>query len=316
MRTVTVGTRQSALAMTQTGQVITHLQELAEAAGFECRFEVKKIVTRGDQILDVTLSKVGGKGLFVKEIEQALLDGQIDIAVHSMKDMPWERVPGLAIGAVPLREDPRDCLIARGSRTLAELEPGARVGTSSLRRAAQLLAYRPDLRIESIRGNIDSRIRKIETEGLDAIVLAAAGLSRMGWRDRMTELVSPDICVPAVGQGALGIECRNDDAFILELLGKYNDVDTSTAVTAERTFLGRLNGGCQIPIGAYAEVKAGPEGERQLEMTAIVGSPDGKVLLKEWGRDSDPVRLGDQLADKLLEQGAGQLLAQLGDEGQ
>jgi hydroxymethylbilane synthase len=312
MRTVTVGTRQSALALTQTNQVIEQLKLIAGNAGIECRFEIKKIVTRGDQILDVTLSKVGGKGLFVKEIEQALLDGTIDMAVHSMKDMPWERQEGLAIGGTPVREDPRDCLITRGGVALADLPGGARVGTSSLRRAAQLLAFRPDLNIESIRGNIDSRLRKLETEGFDAIVLAAAGLHRMGWKDRITEYLSPDICIPTVAQGALGIECRVEDTFMLDLLGKFEHADTVLAVTAERQFLGRLNGGCQIPIGAHAIVRDNPAGGRLLEMTAVVGSPDGSRLIKEWGQESDPVKLGDLLADKLIAQGADRIIAELG----
>lgn len=312
MRTITVGTRQSALALTQTNQVIERLKEIAEHAGIACRFELKKIVTRGDRILDVTLSKVGGKGLFVKEIEQALLDGAIDMAVHSMKDMPWERQEGLSIGATPLREDPRDCLVTRGNVSLSELPRGARVGTSSLRRSAQLLAFRPDLNVESIRGNIDSRLRKLEEEGFDAIVLAAAGLHRMGWKDRISEYLSPDICIPTVAQGALGIECRADDAFMLDLLGRFEDADTALAVRAERQFLGRLNGGCQIPIGAYAVVKDDDAGGKQLEMTAVVGTPDGSRLIKEWGRGSDPIQLGDLLADKMIEQGADRIIAGLG----
>ncbi|PYI52280.1 hydroxymethylbilane synthase [Paenibacillus flagellatus] len=310
MRTVKVGTRQSALALTQTNQVIDRLRRIADDAGIECRFEIHKIVTRGDQILDVTLSKVGGKGLFVKEIEQALLDGEIDMAVHSMKDMPWERQPGLIVGATPERVDPRDCVVTRGGVPLAELPRGARVGTSSLRRSAQLLAYRPDLKVESIRGNIDSRLRKLESEGFDAVVLAAAGLHRMGWSDRISDYVSPDVCVPAVAQGALGIECRADDTFMLDLLGRLDHAPTAFAVRAERQFLGRLNGGCQIPIGAYAIVRDEADGGR-LEMTAIVGSPDGSRLLKEWGRGDDPEALGDLLAERLLAQGADSILGEL-----
>lgn len=312
MRTVTVGTRQSALALTQTNQVIERLRHIAEKAGIACRFEIKKIVTRGDRILDVTLSKVGGKGLFVKEIEQALLDGAIDMAVHSMKDMPWERQDGLVIGATPEREDPRDCLVTRDGGALSGLPRGALVGTSSLRRAAQLLAFRPDLRVESIRGNIDSRLKKLETEGFDAIVLAAAGLHRMGWREKISDYLSPDICVPTVAQGALGIECRADDAELLDLLGRFNDADTALAVAAERQFLGRLNGGCQIPLGAHAIVRDRSADGPRLEMTAVVGSPDGSRLLKEWGQADDPVQLGDLLADKLIAQGADRIIAELG----
>lgn len=312
MRTITVGTRQSALALTQTNQVIEQLRQIAERTGIECRFELKKIVTRGDRILDVTLSKVGGKGLFVKEIEQALLDGEIDMAVHSMKDMPWERQEGLTIGATPQREDARDCLVTRGGVPLAGLPRGARVGTSSLRRAAQLLAFRPDLQIESVRGNIDSRLRKLEAENFDAIVLAAAGLHRMGWKDRISDYLSPDICVPTVAQGALGIECRADDTFMLDLLGRFEHADTALAVRAERQFLGRLNGGCQVPIGAYAIVKEKAEEGTLLEMSAVVGTPDGSRLIKEWGRGTDPVELGDRLADKMIGQGADRIIAGLG----
>lgn len=317
MRTIIVGSRQSALALTQTGQVIDQLRQAAERYGIACEFEIRKIVTKGDRILDVTLSKVGGKGLFVKEIEQALLDGEIDMAVHSMKDMPWERQEGLVIGATPERVDPRDCLVTRGGVPLSELPEGAKLGTSSLRRAAQLKAYRPDLVIESIRGNIDSRIRKLETEGFDAIMLAAAGLHRMGWADRIHDYVPTDVCVPAVAQGALGIECREGDAFMVDLLSKIDHASTALAVRAERRFLGRLNGGCQIPLGAYAVVRepeagrTGAGGSPTLEVTGIVGAPDGSALLKEIVRGTDPDALGDELADKLLAMGADRILAEL-----
>ncbi|WP_274649933.1 hydroxymethylbilane synthase [Paenibacillus humicola] len=314
-RTIVVGTRQSALALTQTGQVIGELTRLAGKLGIEADFEIRKIVTKGDRILDVTLSKVGGKGLFVKEIEQALLDGDIDLAVHSMKDMPYELPEGLVNGAVPKRVDPRDCLVSRDGLGLTELPQGARVGTSSLRRASQLLAARPDLKLESVRGNIDTRIRKLESEGFDAVVLAAAGLYRMGWEAKISAYIPPDVCVPAVGQGALGVECRADDAEVRRLLERYEDPDTALAVRAERSFLGALNGGCQIPIGAYATI-AGPSdepgGRPLLEMTGIVGTPDGKVLLKETRRGSDPERLGKETADALKERGADRILAEVG----
>jgi hydroxymethylbilane synthase len=315
MRTIIVGTRQSALALTQTNQVIGRLKQIAAESGIKCEFEVRKIVTRGDQILDVTLSKVGGKGLFVKEIEQALLNGEIDMAVHSMKDVPWERQPGLMIGATPERVDPRDAIISRGGVPLAELPRGARIGTSSLRRAAQLLAYRPDLTVEPIRGNIDSRLRKLESEGFDAIVLAAAGLHRMGWKDRISEYLPPDICIPAVAQGALGIECRAGDEFVIGLLRKLDHEPTALAVRAERQYLGRLNGGCQIPLGAYATVRAdetAADGKPMLEMYAMVGTPDGRRLIKEWGKGHDPEQLGEMLANRVLEQGADRILAELG----
>jgi hydroxymethylbilane synthase len=307
MRKLIVGTRQSALALTQTGHVVEQLKQLCKEQGIECEFELKKIVTKGDQILDVTLSKVGGKGLFVKEIEQAMLDGEIDLAVHSMKDMPAELPEGLVIGAIPLREDVRDCIISRDGASIDELPKGARIGTSSLRRGSQLAAYRPDLSIEPIRGNIDSRIRKLETEGLDAIVLAAAGLNRMGWGDRISAHLPTDMSLPAVGQGALSIECRGNDEFVLAMLAHYNDPTTAFAVSAERSFLSRLNGGCQVPIGAYAEVQLDGHTVR---LTGLVGSPDGTVVLKETMTGKNPLLLGEQLADKLIEAGAERILAE------
>ncbi|MFD1957651.1 hydroxymethylbilane synthase [Paenibacillus thailandensis] len=310
-RTIIVGTRQSALALTQTGQVIEQLRDICKRHGFPYHFEIKKIVTKGDRILDVTLSKVGGKGLFVKEIEQALLDGEIDMAVHSMKDMPYELPAGLMNGAIPKRVDPRDCLVSKGGLSLSELPAGAKVGTSSLRRAAQLKAYRPDLQLESVRGNIDSRIRKLETEGFDAVVLAAAGLKRMDWEDKISAYIPADICIPAVGQGSLGIECRENDEAVRELLALLNDEVTALAVRAERSFLGTLNGGCQVPIGAYATVdRSGAEAV--LELTGIVGTPDGSRLLKETQSGADPERLGISVAEALRERGADAILAQYG----
>lgn len=307
LRTIVVGSRQSALALTQTNQVIEALEKLAEESGLAFRFEVKKIVTKGDRILDVTLSKVGGKGLFVKEIEQALLSGEIDMAVHSMKDMPSVLPEGLVNGAVPLRQDARDCLISREGVDLDGLPHGAKVGTSSLRRSSQLLAYRPDLKLEWIRGNIDSRLRKLETEGFDAILLAAAGLKRMGWEDRITSYLPVEVCLPAVGQGALGIECRADDARLLELLRRYQDEDTARTVTAERSLLAALNGGCQVPIGAYAVLL---EDGKTVSLTGLVGMPDGSVLLKETAEGTDPTELGLQVAGKLAAKGADRILEQ------
>ncbi|MGO4538092.1 hydroxymethylbilane synthase [Paenibacillus sp. 2TAB19] len=312
-RVIVVGTRQSALALTQTGQVIDQLQQLSDEQGFSYTFEVKKIVTKGDRILDVTLSKVGGKGLFVKEIEQALIDGDIDLAVHSMKDMPYELPEGLMNGAIPLRVDPRDCLVMKdGLHSLSDLPIGARVGTSSLRRSCQLKNARPDLKLESIRGNIDSRIRKLETEGFDAVVLATAGLTRMGWQDRISAAVPVDVCIPAVGQGALGIECRSDDAQIRELLALLNDRESELAVRAERSFLGALNGGCQVPIGAYAVLVDDAGSEPLLELTGMVGSPDGETLLKEQLRGMNPEQLGRDVAAALIARGADRILAEIG----
>lgn len=317
-RHVVVGSRQSALALTQTNQVIELLRGIAMQAGWQLEFSVRKIVTQGDRILDVTLSKVGGKGLFVKEIEQALIDGEIDLAVHSMKDVPSVLPDSLMIGAVPARVDPRDALISRGNVPLSDLPRGALVGTSSLRRACQLKSYRPDLRMESIRGNIDTRLKKLESEGFDAIVLAAAGLHRIGWQERVSEYLSPEICVPAVGQGALGIECRTDDREIRALLAKLNDRDSELAVAAERGFLARLNGGCQVPIGAYAVREAwdgGSAGER-VRITGIVGTPEGDVMLKETLVGDEPRLLGERLAELLIGQGADRILEQMGSLSQ
>jgi hydroxymethylbilane synthase len=306
MRTIVVGSRQSALALTQTGHVIEDLNALCAEHGMDLQFVVKKILTKGDRILDVTLSKVGGKGLFVKEIEQAMLAGEIDMAVHSMKDMPSELPEGLVNGAVPRREDPRDCLITLGAKSLKDLPQGAKVGTSSLRRASQIKSMRPDLQLEPVRGNIDSRLKKLETEGFDAIILAAAGLHRMGWKERITSYIPEEDCLPAVGQGALGIECRASDEELLALLRLYNDRDTSATVAAERTFLGVLNGGCQVPIGAHA-VWAGQE----ISLTGMVGSPDGEVILKETLQGNDPQKLGEAVAASLIAKGAEQILAQV-----
>jgi len=310
MRTLKVGTRKSALAMTQTTQTVERLRQLASSAGMDVAFELVPIVTRGDRILDVTLSKVGGKGLFVKEIEQALLDGVIDFAVHSMKDMPFELPEGLIIGAVPQREDPRDCLISRTVRALDELPQGAKVGTSSLRREAQLKALRPDLAVVSIRGNIDTRLRKLEEEGLDAILLAAAGLHRLGWKDRITAYLPVETCLPAVGQGALAVECREADAELRELLALLHDNLSARAVAAERRLLGLLNGGCQVPIGAYAAPQ-GAAPDSPLTLTGMVALPDGAKVLKASAAGTDPAALGEEVARLLLEQGADAILAEV-----
>lgn len=316
MRTIIVGSRQSVLALTQTGHVIDALQKLSDEHGLDFRFEVKKIITKGDRILDVTLSKVGGKGLFVKEIEQAMLDKEIDMAVHSMKDMPSELPEGLINGAVPLRVDARDCLISAEGLDLDQLPQGAKVGTSSLRRSSQLKAYRPDLQLESIRGNIDSRLRKLEGGEFQAILLAAAGLYRMGWEDRVTSYLSVDVCLPAVGQGALGIECREDDEELRKLFALYNDEPTSVAVAAERKFLSVLNGGCQVPIGAHAvwvndPTEVSQTGSKVIQLTGMVGSPDGGIILKETLTGTHPEKLGLEVAEKLIAQGAENILAQV-----
>jgi hydroxymethylbilane synthase len=300
--------------LTQTGQVLERLRELSREHQIECEFEIVKIVTKGDRILDTMLSKVGGKGLFVKEIEQALINKEIDIAIHSMKDMPFELPEGLMIGAIPEREDARDVIVSKDNLSLDHLPIGALVGTSSLRRACQVMHLRPDLRIESIRGNIDSRLNKLKSCSFDAILLAAAGLKRMGWEDRISAPVSLEQFVPAVGQGALGIECRSDDASMLELLALIQHEPTALAVRAERAFLGSLNGGCEVPIGAHATIDADAS---TLTITAIVGTPDGRTLLRETisGPSASPETLGVSVAAKLKEQGADQILAAVRERG-
>lgn len=301
MRKIIVGSRRSKLALTQTNWVIEQLKQIG--APFE--FEVKEIVTKGDQILHVTLSKVGGKGLFVKEIEQAMLDGEIDFAVHSMKDMPAVLPDGLMIGCVPKREDHRDVLISKGCVPFEQLPGGAIVGTSSLRRSAQLLAVRPDLQIQWIRGNIDTRLAKLKTDEYDAIILAAAGLHRMGWaKEVITQYLPTDICVPAVGQGALAIECRENDEELLHWLNKLTDEQTERAVRAERAFLQRIEGGCQVPVAGYAYV----DGD-VIVLTAFVATPTGTEVLKEVVQGTDPEQVGLEAAQRLIERGAKQLIA-------
>lgn len=314
-KTWIVGSRQSALALTQTQQVIEDLRAIAREKGLDYDFEVKKIVTRGDRILDVTLSKVGGKGLFVKEIEQAMYDKEIDFAIHSMKDMPAVMPEGLTIGCVPKREDPRDGLISANGETFDSLPEGARVGTSSLRRGCQLKHRRPDLQVDWIRGNIDSRLKKLEDGQFDAIVLAAAGLRRMGWSDRITQLLPTELCLPAVGQGALAIECRADDKDLLSFLALYSDEETLLTVEAERAYLAALNGGCQVPIGAYAALQRDARDSAVIELTGIVGSPDGATLLRETMKGAHTQELGQELAQKLLSQGAGEILAEVEKTG-
>ncbi|MFZ3588354.1 hydroxymethylbilane synthase [Bacillus sp. DJP31] len=301
MRKIIVGSRRSKLALTQTNWVIQQLKDLG--ASFD--FEVKEIITKGDVILDVTLSKVGGKGLFVKEIEQAMLDREIDMAVHSMKDMPAILPEGLIIGCMPKRVDYRDVLISKDHTPLSELKPGAVIGTSSLRRSAQLLAKRPDLQVKWIRGNIDTRLEKLKNEEYDAIMLAAAGLSRMGWTDEVvTEFLEADVCLPAVGQGALSIECREEDHELRNLLAKFNDSTTEETVRAERIFLHELEGGCQVPIAGLARITE----EGYIELTGLVGSPDGKTILKETVSGPNYEQVGKEVAARLRNQGASELI--------
>ena len=302
MRKIIVGSRRSKLALTQTNWVIEQLKKLDPR--FE--FEVKEIVTKGDKILDVTLSKVGGKGLFVKEIEQAMLDKEIDMAVHSMKDMPAVLPEGLIIGCIPFREDHRDALISRGHVKLKDLKPGAIIGTSSLRRSSQILIERPDLEIKWIRGNVDTRLAKLESEEYDAIILAAAGLSRLGWTsDVVTEFIDSDVCIPAVGQGALSIECREADKELLELFEKFTCKKTERAVRAERAFLQKMEGGCQVPIAGFARIDDETD---EVVLNVLVASPEGHDVFKEELRGQNPEELGIQAADLLIKKGAKDLI--------
>ncbi|MFB4210764.1 hydroxymethylbilane synthase [Shouchella sp. JSM 1781072] len=301
MRKIVLGTRRSNLAMTQTNWVIDQFKQMN--APFE--FEIKEIVTKGDRILDVTLSKVGGKGLFVKEIEEALRTGEIDVAVHSMKDVPSEILPEFDLSAITDREDPRDAIISENHVPLHELPEGAIIGTSSLRRSAQILHMYPHLKVQWIRGNVETRLRKLKEESFSAIVLAAAGLNRLGYEEgTVTEYLPAEDCIPAIGQGALGLECRQDDDEVKALLNRINHQQTALAVRAERSFLHKLNGGCQVPIGGFATVDT----DGEISLTGLVGSPDGKVILRESLTGRDPEKMGQDLAELLSAQGAEDIL--------
>lgn len=296
-----LGTRGSKLAVHQTEWVQARLQELAP----HVTVTLRRIQTSGDKILDVPLAKIGGKGLFVKEIEEALLSGEIDLAVHSMKDVPTALPPGLDLLCIPCREDPRDALISRDGRQFADLPQGAKVGTSSLRRQAQLLQARPDLSITMLRGNLDTRLKKLRDGQFDAIVLAAAGLRRLGWEHEITEYLDPEISLPAIGQGALGIEGRRDDQFVRSLLSGLEHAPTRTMVRAERALLHRLQGGCQVPIAAHATL-AGSD----VTLEGLVASVDGKEIIRDRvrGTVTDPESIGIQLAERLLAGGGDRIL--------
>ncbi|MEZ4483625.1 MAG: hydroxymethylbilane synthase [Syntrophotaleaceae bacterium] len=300
-----IGTRASRLALWQAEWVRTRLQQLHPGL----QVELTKIQTEGDRILDVPLAKIGGKGLFVKEIEEALLDGRIDLAVHSMKDVPTALPSGLELRCITERADPRDCLVlAVPAKSLADLPQKARIGTSSLRRRAQLLHLRPDLHISDMRGNVDTRLRKMHEEGLDGIVLAAAGLKRLGYEKHIGLYLEPADCLPAIAQGALGLECRSDDEATHALLAPLHHPATATAVTAERAFLARLEGGCQVPVAGYAQLL-----DNRLHLTGLVASIDGNEVLTD--RLSCPpaeaADAGAALAEILLRCGADRILGEL-----
>jgi hydroxymethylbilane synthase len=293
---IVIGSRGSALALWQARHIAAKLAEL----GAETRLEIIK--TTGDKIQDVPLAKVGGKGLFTKEIEEALLAGTIDLAVHSMKDMPTGVPNGLTIAGIPEREEARDAMVGA---TVAGLAHGARIGTSSLRRASQLLALGRGFVIETLRGNVDTRLRKLDEGQYDAIVLAAAGLRRLGWEDRIRELIPADVMCPAVGQGALAIETR-ETGEALELARKLDHPVTRTAVEAERAMLAVLGGGCQVPIGAHARVQDGT-----IHLDAIVASPDGSRVIRGKMRGVDPEVVGAELGRRLLDEGAREILKEV-----
>jgi hydroxymethylbilane synthase len=299
-----IGTRGSKLALWQANWVRTRL----EKAHPDIAVELVIIKTKGDKIQDVPLAKVGGKGLFVKEIEEALLDGRIDLAVHSMKDMPGDIPPGLCVGPVPERGLPLDVLISRNGHKLADLEEGASIGTSSLRRAAQLLHLRPGLQIIPLRGNLDTRLRKLDEGQMDAIILAAAGVHRLGLENRVTEYLDPAHMLPAVAQGALCIEIRASDPETDSIVGVLNHPETRTVVLGERAFLRRLEGSCQIPVAGYGTLENG-----RFTLTGLVATLDGTVVLRERaaGQADQAREIGIELAEKLLARGADRILQEL-----
>ena len=298
-RTLIIGTRGSALARWQTDRVTQRLV----TSWPQTEYQTKLFTTSGDKILDKPLPEIGGKGLFTEELENALRSSEIDLAVHSLKDLPIADSTGLIIGAICTREDARDVLIARDGWTLATLPPSARVGTSSLRRAAQLLAARPDLILLPLRGNVDTRIRKAIQDEYEAIVLAAAGVIRLGLAKHIGEYLSFDVMLPAPGQGAMAVQCRADDSATLTLLQAIDDPLTRIAVTAERAFLNGLGGGCSAPVAAYAQLK-----DQLLQMTGLVASVDGQRVIRLSGVGSEPIQLGTELAQLALTQGAREIL--------
>lgn len=304
-RELVIGSRGSALALWQASHVAGKLRAIHP----ELNVRIQRITTRGDRVRDRALSLVGGKGLFVKEIESALLEGEVDLAVHSLKDMPTDLPDGLILGAIPERGDPRDALVARdGTSTLATLAPGARVGTSSLRRQAQLLALRPDLEVADLRGNVDTRLNKVRDGPYEAALLAVAGLTRLGHADAISERLPVDVMLPAVGQGALGVEVRSGDGTAQALIAGIDHRPTREATSAERAFLRRLEGGCRVPIGAYATL----DGE-QLCLQGLIALPDGTRLVRDeiCGPAAQAARLGLELAERLLAAGGAAILREV-----
>ncbi|HEX8711750.1 MAG TPA: hydroxymethylbilane synthase [Terracidiphilus sp.] len=300
MATLRIGSRGSQLALWQAN----HIAALLRANGHHVELEI--IRTTGDKITDVALAKVGTKGMFTKEIEEALAEGRVHLAVHSLKDLPTDVPPGFELAAITRREDPRDVLLSRAFDGLSHLPQGARVGTSSLRRQAQLRALRPDLEIHPLRGNVDTRLRKLESGDYDAIILAAAGLRRLGRTELVREVIPAETMCPAAGQGALGIEIREGDVSTRQHLLFLDDAATHTATTCERALLRQLGGGCQVPIGAFAEVRG-----EHLHLTAVVAHPDGSQLLRETQSDTSPEKLAAAVAAALLARGAEAILQEV-----
>lgn len=303
-RLLRITSRKSRLAMWQAEHVKSRLEQIHP----DLEVEIIGMTTRGDQLLDSPLSKIGGKGLFVKELERAMLEGEADLAVHSMKDVPMEFPKGLMLGAILERHDPRDAFVSNQYQSLEELPQGAVLGTSSLRRQCQLHALRPDVDIRFLRGNIQTRMSKLDAGEYDAIILAASGLKRMDYHQRIRMELAPEICLPAGGQGALGLELRTDDEETLALIKPLIDADSTACVTAERALNKYLNGGCQVPIGCYAVLEQGGE---VLHLRGLVGSPEGSQILtaEVRGNRSDAEALGVKVAEDLLAQGAGDILA-------
>jgi hydroxymethylbilane synthase len=299
-KNIIFATRPSALARWQTTHIIQELQKTA--ADLDCQEVV--ITTKGDLAIDQPLPEIGGKGLFTHELEQALRDRRVDAAVHSLKDLPTEDAPGLTIAAITQRSDARDVWICSAGHTLDKLPAGELVGTSSTRRSAQLLAYRPDLQVRPIRGNIDTRLRKVRQGQYDAIILAAAGITRLGQDEHITQYLPLDLMLPAPGQGALAVQCRADDLETLTILRNLDHAPTRLAVTAERTFLGALGGGCSLPVGALATAD-----EQTITLQGVVAAPDGSQTIHLTDHGSDPQALGFALAQSVLAQGADQLLS-------
>jgi hydroxymethylbilane synthase len=297
MATLRIGSRGSQLALWQAN----HIATLVRPYGQDVDIEI--IQTTGDKITDVSLAKVGTKGMFTKEIEEALASGKVDLAVHSLKDLPTELSPGFEIAAITKREDPRDAFCSCKYDKIEDLPQHARVGTSSLRRQAQLKAVRPDLDIYPLRGNVDTRLRKLEQGEFDAIILAAAGLQRLRKTELIKEVIPIEVMCPAAGQGALAIEIRAGDAALREQLAFLNDRNAKAATTCERALLNRLGGGCQVPIGALAEVRDG-----RLHLESVVADPDGSAVLRDSRDGDDPERLGNDAGDALLKQGGDKIL--------